>query len=104
MLEQGKPFEEWQWQTLEALLQDLAQQFDSNDPEADATQALTTLRMEGKYSDWPDFLSEFTKLHAMLTFDDHSKVSQLSIKVSYALTETALKSKSHRPPKTDYKG
>lgn len=87
MVEKAAPFETWPWTTLESLIGDLAKQFDAQDPEGEADQALAKLDMSGKYADWPDFFAEFSKLHTFLDYDNRSKVSQLQQKVSQALAE-----------------
>ena len=101
MIEKDEPFNKWPWVTLDSLIRDLAKQFDAQDPEAEADQALTQLDMSGKYADWPDFHAEFSKLHTFLDYDRRSKVSQLQQKVSQTLAERV----SHQldtPDTTDY--
>ena len=87
MKEKNVPFDKWPWVTLDCLIHDLAKQFDAQDPEAEANQALAQLDMSGKYADWPDFHAEFSKLHTFLDYDKRSKVSQLQQKISQALAE-----------------
>ena len=87
MIEKNVPFDKWPWVTLDSLICDLAKQFDAQDPEAEADQALAQLDMSGKYADWPDFHAEFSKLHTFLDYDKRSKVSQLQQKVSQSLAE-----------------
>ncbi|ORY60921.1 uncharacterized protein BCR38DRAFT_49292 [Pseudomassariella vexata] len=74
------PFHQWQWQSLDDMLKALGAIYDVTNPVKDAEDALSTLRMGGL--SWPEFYGKFCQYHALLKYDNSSKVAQLSHKVS----------------------
>ncbi|ORY67583.1 uncharacterized protein BCR38DRAFT_483198 [Pseudomassariella vexata] len=66
--------------SLDDILKALGAIYDVTNPVKDAEDALSTLRMGGL--SWPEFYGKFCQYHAFLKYDNSSKVTQLSHKVS----------------------
>lgn len=93
----------WAWESADAVISELAEQYETFDEKTDALKKMTDLKQEGDYADYDRFAAYFTNLSTTLEWDDRTKVMQFELRLCGKLKK-AIADKDDMPDDDDFTG